>query len=146
MLNVENKQARIGDFLFSRLIFEIMNFSTGWGKETVAFSRPEEHRMEPSATLATLPKLEKDWRIIHEFKPVAYERHARFALTLCKEDNVVLSIAFNNITTVVKCISDYWPKLVANTGGVPRLGEWTTIEVLNEEEEPGQSLAWRHRH
>ena len=94
--------------------------------------------MEPGATLSILPKLEKHWRIVHDFKPVAYERHVRYALTLCKEGNVVMSVAFNNITTVVKCISEYWPKVVCNTGGVPRVGEWTTIEILNEEEELGK--------
>ena len=115
-----------------------MNFSIGWGKETITFSMPEEHRVGPAATLTILPKLEKQWRIIHDFKPVSYERHVRYALALCKEGNVVMSIAFNSITTVVKCISEHWPKVVCNTGGVPRLGEWTTIEIFNEEEEMGK--------
>ena len=94
--------------------------------------------MEPVATLTILPKLEKHWRIIHDFKPVAYERSVQYGLSLCKDDHIVMSIAFNNITTVVKCISDYWPKVVCNTGGVPRLGEWTTIEISNEVEESGK--------
>ena len=82
----------------------------GWGTETIIFSKPEEHNIVADCTLTTIPKLEKQWRITHDFKPMAYNSGGswRCTLRLEKGDDQVMNFCFKETDTMINCVSQHW--------------------------------------
>ena len=88
--------------------------------------------------MTTLLKLEKQWRITHDFKPTVYNIEDRETLCLMKGTETVMYICFTETTTLIRLISQYWLNAECLIKEVPKIGEWTTIDVINEELKPGK--------
>ena len=112
----------------------------GWGTETIIFSKPEEHNIVADCTLTTIPKLEKQWRITHDFKPMAYNSGGSWRCTLRLEKGYdqVMNFCFKETDTMINCVSQHWLNARYSSTDLPQIGEWTTIDVTNEELEPGK--------
>ena len=55
----------------------------------------------------------------------------------------VMMFCFKETTTLISLISDYWLNADCWIKEVPKIGEWTTIDVVNEELEHGAGAeAW----
>ena len=107
-----------------------------WGAETVIFSKPDEHKIIGGLTMTTLPKLEKKWRITHEFKPLTYKSSVTSSLCLKVGNQLLISFWFTATSTRIFCAN--LPQKGIMIEKVPKIGEWTTINVSNEELEPGK--------
>ena len=107
-----------------------------WGAETIIFSKSEEHKITAGSTLTTLPKLEKQWRITHEFKPMTYKSGNACSLRLMEGTQAVISFWFSATSTTIYFANRREKNIAIKA--VPKIGEWTTIDVTNEELEPGK--------
>ena len=87
--------------------------------------------------MTTLPKLEKNWRITHDFKPTAYIGRG-FSLRLMKGTDWVMYLCFDARNTEIGFNSKHCSPARFHITSVPTIGEWTTIDVMNEELEPGK--------
>ena len=105
----------------------------GWG--TTIFSKPEEHKFS-SSVLTTIPKPCKQWRITYDFKPTNYLDGRNSNLCLFKGGRDVMQLDFSSTTTYVFLWP--WPIARCSSPVVPRIGEWTTIDITNEELKPGK--------
>merc|ERR1719222_85844 len=109
-----------------------------WGTETIIFSKPEEHQIVQNSILTTLPKLEKNWRITHDFKPTFYTRDGGETLCLMKGNDWVMSFCITATNTEIGFNSKHCSPARCLIKNMPTIGEWTTIDVMNEELEPGK--------
>ena len=111
----------------------------GWG---TIYSKAEEHKIE-TCRLTEINKPCKQWRIKHDFKPTSYEpKEQNWTLTAtigsmdpihgCK---VIMYVGFNAACMYIICQSP-WPIGTHVIREVPRIGKWTTIDIINEELEP----------
>ena len=94
----------------------------------------------------------KQWRITHDFKPTPFNAAnnytvyytLRFAVPDYSHvhnmliDEHVMDICFTTRTTYITNRSP-WPDATHSICEVPKIGEWTTIDIINEELEPGKS-------
>ena len=110
-----------------------------WG---TIYSKAEEHKIE-TCRLTEIKKPCKQWRIKHDFKPTSYEpKEQNWTLTAtigsmdpihgCK---VIMYVGFNAACMYIICQSP-WPIGTHVIREVPRIGKWTTIDIINEELEP----------
>ena len=109
----------------------------GW--DISLFSEPKEQKIA-RYVLTTITEPCKQWRITHDFKPTEYQ--TGYNKTLCLTDEyrrVLLEVFFTNNTTFVLC-RDPWPGSRRSIPVVPPIGEWTTIDITNEELEPGKCM------
>ena len=120
----------------------------GWG---TIYSKAEEHKIE-TCRLTEINKPCKQWRITHDFKPTPFNAAnnytvyytLRFAVPDYSHvhnmliDEHVMDICFTTRTTYITNRSP-WPDATHSICEVPKIGEWTTIDIINEELEPGKS-------
>ena len=109
-----------------------------WGTETIIFSKPQVHQIVYGSTLTSLSKLEKHWRITHDFMPTAYNVDGGFTLNLLRGTDPAMIFSFTTTTTMICCEAKYWGRVSCLIKEVPKIGGWTTIDVINEELEPGK--------
>ena len=88
--------------------------------------------------MTTLSKLEKQWRITHDFMPTAYDVDGGFTLYLLRGTDAAMSFSFTTTTTMIRCEAKYWAHVSCLVKEVPTIGGWTTIDVMNEELESGK--------
>ena len=88
--------------------------------------------------MTTLSKLEKQWRITHDFMPTAYIVDGGFTLNLLRGTDPTMIFSFTTTTTMIRCEAEYWGRVSGLIKEVPKIGGWTTIDVINEELEPGK--------
>ena len=105
----------------------------------------EEYLITNSKTLATIPKLAAQWKIMHEFRPVEYPQPG--APDTSENIPVSLWVIVPMQKIVLACISFPFPhialqvpdpdggKKVSKYQPLPQVGEWTRIEISCEEDE-----------
>jgi len=115
---------------------------TGWGNLAYFEFDTEEYLIINSKTLATIPKLGAQWKIMHEFRPVEYPHE-----TPSGNIPVSLWVIVPLQKIVLACISFPFPhialqvpdpdagKRVSKYQPLPQVGEWTRIEISCEEDE-----------
>ena len=115
-----------------------------WGRKTIILSKYEEHQITQNAVLTTIPRLEKHWRITFDLKPTEYNSNTTnngyfgSALRLKKGTDSIMSFFFQSNTTSVGCTSDHWTTASCSVDILPKIGVWTTFDVVNEELEEGK--------
>ena len=123
--------------------------SGNWTPETIVYSKSEAHSiMNYGPSLTTIPKLEKHWRITFDFKPnqsslVPVNRFdsdfGKRVLSLVKRNNgAVLALYFQGNYTKIHCYGSDWRSAYCDVNILPKIGDWTTYDVINEELEPGK--------
>ena len=113
-------------------MFQIYRYFAGWGN--LVFFDPEEHQItDKKVLLASIPKLEAQWKIIHEIKLGYPEYPVPASLTLemtCDEiPNHTMEFEFDSFLG--------YPGLnvlVFGMDQLPKLPEWTRIEISHVEE------------
>ena len=86
--------------------------------------------------VSTIPMLEPQWKIIHEFKPIRYKNATAYPSPVslrvfCKKRLVLkISFPFPNMRLVHQDASISCP--------APSLGEWSRIEISHERDEKGK--------
>ena len=123
-------------------------YFTGWG--TLVFFDTEEHQIrEDGRLLATIPRLGRQWKIIHDFKPTEYLVDQTLLLDpplsifvdrvsdRDRDGYFIPGIVFpctNNSTSIglYNLSNPGYEGLESNQP--PKLGEWTRIEISQEEE------------
>ena len=117
----------------------------GWG-DLVYFDTEEYQITNVRGTIAKIPKLGSQWKIIHDFKPTEYRQAASLGLgiltgdaktpgytyvsTVLQLSKIVLGHGFlNNNNSQVQTV--HWVPAVESTQ-MPRVGEWTRIEICHE--------------
>ena len=106
-----------------------------WG--TTIFSKPEEHQIE-WYKLTDINNPCKQWRVTHDFKPTSYTTALCYTIRFIHPGfGSVMTIGFTTTTTQIRCPSP-WPTAIHSIPEVPRIGEWTTIDIIHEEQEPGK--------
>ena len=108
----------------------------GW--ETIIYSKPEEHKIEHNR-LTKINNPCKQWRITHDFKPTSYTTELCYTLDFALHGSVVMDIGFTTTTTCIN-YRPPWPATTHSIPEVPTIGEWTTIDIVNEEQEPGKYI------
>ena len=102
----------------------------GWGK-LVHFDT-EEHKIEDFSLLASVPKLGSHWKVIFEFKPLEHPPVTDVSIVLRMDygtwDEHLFEIIFydENIDMFVDLEVSF------SRGQLPKVGEWTKIEVTHE--------------
>ena len=89
-------------------------------------------------TLATIPKLKAQWKIIHDFKPTEYldDPYTRFSLGLNFEGRVGLDIFFSSSQFgLERWDGDEEGQLFLESNQLPKIGEWTRMEISHKEED-----------
>ena len=91
------------------------------------------------ALLTTLPRISTEWSVIFKFKPTTYSRPGTTSLNV--ENQMLtavemlnfLKIEFNALRMYVQNQARGYPAFnifdTVSTYGVPKLGEWTQVEV-----------------
>ena len=85
-------------------------------------------------TLASIPKLADQWKIIHDFKPTEYSDTAVASVWMSASGSGrldILSIYFDQSGVQLAGRSVGIPK----SNQLPKLGEWTRIEISHEMED-----------
>ena len=119
------------------MIFVLFMFS-GWGR--LAYYDPDEHEITNHAiTVARISKMASEWKIIHNFKPTDYPAsiHPRTILSLSSSSTRGFMLELNILPTEIAIY-------LASTGSsvegvvasnhVPKLNNWSRIEITYEEE------------
>ena len=103
------------------------------------FSKPEEHEIELNYPFAACEINEpcKQWRITLDFKPSSYRKTGSDIFCFTLPDDI--DIGFTTTTTYIRYTYDR-PAANYFIPEVPRIGEWTTIDVTVEELEPGKHI------
>ena len=110
----------------------------GWGN--LVFFDTEEHQIK-CKLVAKIPKLESQWRIIHDFKPTEYPP-ARSSTILCvfKGDGMTPGNSFVRLEFPLPNIglahgilnNQTQPDRAVKSTQLPKVGEWTRIEFGHE--------------
>ena len=104
----------------------------------MVFFDTEEHQILGLKTLAMIPKLKAQWKIIYDFKPTEYIHiHNQFNSTGVRDGgrvglNIVLSCSQIGLGRWGRDKED---QVLLESRQLPRIGEWTRIEVSHEEED-----------
>ena len=69
--------------------------------------------------------------------PTAFNVDGGFTLNLLRGTDAAMSFSFTTTTTMIRCEAKYWAHVSCLIKEVPNWG-WTTIDVINEELEPGK--------
>ena len=98
--------------------------------------------------MARIPKLAREWKIVHDFKPTEYLQTSQQPGSLCvrvekpfRHGLVGVCFSFPRIVLAHSILRE---NKQAETGvflqsnQLPELGEWTRIEISHEEEEEGK--------
>ena len=104
----------------------------------------QEHRIpDPGIQLAKIPKLGSQWRVIHDFKPTEYFPSSALSL-LVRLDKPIggwwsLGIRFCLSDITLRCLisgedNQNQNRTLAKSTQLPKIGEWTKIEISHEEE------------
>ena len=125
-----------------------MSFS-GWGN-LVCFDTEEHQIPQEAMALAKIPKLGSQWKIIHDFKPTEYcppVPRPPVGLRLFTGDvnapgSSVVGIVFKDSLSKIALYStiqdgnnQYKAKLAVKNTQLPKVGEWTRIEIGHEKVE-----------
>ena len=88
-------------------------------------------------TLATIPKLKAQWKIIYDFKPTEYiNNQFTSSLGVLVGGRVGLDIVFScSQISLRRWRLDGEDLLLLESRQLPTIGEWTRIEVSHEEED-----------
>ena len=149
LLNVDKETFRLPPLpgVFCLFIFVSNLYFVGWGN--LVFFDPEEHQItDKQVLLASVPKLEAQWKIIHEFKPTGYPQlHQDPDTPFPKQDTLnSLEITYDGgfddggIPNLTMEFESESLNLSHNEGAVfrmdqlPKLQEWTRIEISHVEE------------
>ena len=115
---------------------------SGWGN--LVFFDTEEHQAAYKKQIAQIPKLGSQWRIIYDFKPTESLQAAtsRGGISLhTGDEQYVSSIIFSGFPKimVVHCIlndnNQAQTQTVVASTQLPKVGEWTRIEIGHEKED-----------
>ena len=108
-------------------------------------------------TLAIIPKLEAQWKIIHEFKPTEYFQNTqRVYLSLgiryggASQEKAGIDICISNVPELsayfkAGILSDeglQTEKLAIKCNKIPPIGEWTRLEISHEKEDSKYFLSF----
>ena len=125
------------------LLISDTHFS-GWSK-LVYFDR-EEHKVfftkEAKSTLASIPKLAAQWKIVHEFKTTTDyymttdDPHVSLWMST-SSNNYILAIFLQHPNIALEVLVGLRSYKLEGAQ-LPELGEWTRIEISHEEEECGK--------
>ena len=110
----------------------------------MVFFDTQEHRIpDPGIQLAKIPKLGSQWRVIHDFKPTEYFPSSALSL-LVRLDKPIggwwsLGIRFCLSDITLRCLisgedNQNQNRTLAKSTQLPKIGEWTKIEISHEEE------------
>ena len=122
----------------------IVAYFVGWGNLAYFEFDTEEYLITNSKTLATIPKLGAQWKIMHEFRPVEYPQDT---ISGNIPGPVSLWVIVPLQKLVLACISFPFPyialqvpdpdagKRVSKYQPLPQVGVWTRIEISCEEDE-----------
>ena len=142
LLNVDKETFRLPPLpgVFCLFIFVSNLYFAGWGK--LVFFDADEHQItDKEVLLASIPRLEAQWKIIFEFKPTEYPQLHRYwdILEITYDDwindggipNLAMSVDPEHLNLGLHSPDGSG---TAFRMDLPRLQEWTRIEISHVEE------------
>ena len=123
-----------------------MGIFAGWGR--LRYFDLEERKIGYRTTLADIPKMGNQWKIIHDFKPTAYlsndncngntEPGTIFVTQAgsIDQESRDFCMAFPVGEGCVRLFAEYMPE--GNSMQLPQIGEWTRIELTQEFDEDAE--------
>ena len=113
-------------------MFQIYRYFAGWGN--LVFFDPKEHQItDKKVLLASIPKLEAQWKIIHEIKTTGYPEYPVPASLTLEMTNHTMEFEFDSHLGCPD-FSDLVFGPPIGMEQLPKLPEWTRIEISHVEE------------
>ena len=103
----------------------------------------DKHEIQPDkeANLKIIPKLRPQWKVFLDFQPTSFPQdeqpHVAFAVS-CRVNAgsvVVLAIAFKGSRVFLVQDDLIEADILVESSSLPKIGEWTRIEISHEEAE-----------